>query len=213
MATLTDPAFQLLLARLFSDAERTQREFHEERRALLAEGFQQGSPPYAAAARKAHLAITPETGELLYLLARLREARTIVEFGTSFGVSTLHLAAALRDNGGGRLIATETEPTKAEAARRTLAEAGVDDLVEILLGDARETLRAKRPRPVDLLFLDGPGHLYVDVLKLLEPDLSPTAVIVADNAEARGYRTYLETHDHYVSVSFGTRVEVTLLSD
>src|SRR5262249_44615574 len=53
------------------------------------------------------LPVSRETGRLLYMLARSSGARTIVEFGASFGISTLHLAAALRDNGGGRLITTE----------------------------------------------------------------------------------------------------------
>ena len=57
------------------------------------------------------LAVSRETGALLYMLARSSGARTIVEFGTSFGISTLHLAAALRDNGGGRLITSEFEPS------------------------------------------------------------------------------------------------------
>lgn len=50
------------------------------------------------------LAVSRETGTLLYMMARSSRTRTIVEFGTSFGISTLHLAVALRDNGGGRLI-------------------------------------------------------------------------------------------------------------
>ena len=63
------------------------------------------------------LAVSRETGALLYMLARSIGAKTIVEFGTSFGVSTVHLAAALRDNGGGgRMITTEFEAFKAERA-------------------------------------------------------------------------------------------------
>jgi predicted O-methyltransferase YrrM len=71
------------------------------------------------------LAVSRETGMLLYTLARSCSARTIVEFGTSFGISALHLAAALRDNGGGRLITTEFEPTKVARARKHLAEGGL----------------------------------------------------------------------------------------
>ena len=68
-------------------------------------------------AKDIHMAVSPETGVLLYMLARGNAARTIVEFGTSFGISTIHLAAALRDNGGGRLIGTEFEPSKLAHAR------------------------------------------------------------------------------------------------
>src|SRR5919198_843555 len=75
------------------------------------------------------LPVSPETGVLLYMLARACRARTIVEFGTSFGISTLHLAAALRDNGGGRLITSEFEPSKGARARDNLAAGGLLDLV------------------------------------------------------------------------------------
>src|SRR6185369_8038650 len=87
------------------------------------------------------LPISRETGTLLYMLARSGRAKTIVEYGTSFGISTLHLAAALRDNGGGRLITSEFEPSKVARARENLASGGVLDLVEIRVGDALQTLR------------------------------------------------------------------------
>ena len=69
------------------------------------------------------LPVSRETGALIYMLARSSGARTIVEFGTSFGISTLHLAAALRDNGGGGLITSEFEPSKAARARKNLRQA------------------------------------------------------------------------------------------
>lgn len=78
-----------------------------------------------------------------------------MEFGTSFGVSTLHLAAALRDNGGGRVISTEFEPTKVARARANLCAAGLHDLVEIRVGDALETLARDLPEEIDLVLLDG----------------------------------------------------------
>jgi predicted O-methyltransferase YrrM len=130
----------------------------------------------------ASLAITPEVGELLYVLATARQARTIVEFGASLGFSTIHLAAAARDTGAGaRVISTEIEPDKAEIARRNLAEAGLDDLVDLREGDALETLRDVDE--VDLLFLDGWNNLYIPVLDLIEPSLSPAALVIADLSE------------------------------
>ncbi|KAA9159105.1 methyltransferase [Amycolatopsis acidicola] len=84
--------------------------------------------------------------------------------------------------------------------------------VEILEGDARRTLRRRWPEPIDLLFLDGPGGLYVEVLAMLEPELADAAVIVADNAEAPGYRDYLTAQERFVSVPVGSRVEVTLFA-
>lgn len=130
----------------------------------------------------APLAITPEVGELLYVLALARRPSTIVEFGASLGFSTIHLAAAARDMGAGaRVISTEIEPEKANAARKNLAEAGLRDVVDLRVGDALETLRDVDT--VDLLFLDGWNNLYVSVLDLLEPRLSAGALVIADLSE------------------------------
>ncbi len=106
------------------------------------------------------LAVSRETGTLLYMLARSGGARTIVEFGTSFGISTLYLAAALRDNGGGRLITSEFEPSKVARARDNLTAGGLIDLVEIREGDALQTLSVDLPETIDLLLLDGAKALY-----------------------------------------------------
>jgi len=133
--------------------------------------------------KDAPLAVSRETGQLLYMLARSSGARTIVEFGTSFGISTLHLAAGLRDNGGGRLITSEFEPSKAARARENLSAGGLIDLVEIREGDALQTLRADLPDTIDLVLLDGAKALYPDILDLLEDHLKPGAIIVADNAD------------------------------
>jgi predicted O-methyltransferase YrrM len=100
-----------------------------------------------------YMAVAPEVGRLLYLLARNRRTRTIVEFGSSFGISTIHLAAALRDNNnGGRVVTTELSASKVEAAQRNISEAGLSDLVEIRQGDALETLREGLPDEIDLVF-------------------------------------------------------------
>lgn len=137
----------------------------EVRRAAQTRGLHNdGQPGFYAAMRDAKLPVAPEFGALLYLFARSIGAANIVEFGTSFGVSTIFLAAALRDNGGGRIVTTEFVPEKAEAARRNLVEAGLDALVEIRVGDARETLAAGLAGPVDLLFLDATKALYLDIL-------------------------------------------------
>jgi predicted O-methyltransferase YrrM len=133
--------------------------------------------------KNAPLAVSRETGALLYMLARSSRARTIVEFGTSFGISTLHLAAALRDNGGGRLITSEFEPSKVARARDHLTAGGVIDLVEIREGDALQTLSVDLPDTIDLLLLDGAKALYPEILSLLESRLKPGAFIVADNAD------------------------------
>jgi len=126
----------------------------------------------------APLSITPEVGELLYVLAVARRPRTIVEFGASHGFSTIYLAAAACDVGACRVITTEIEPGKVEAAERNLAAAGLDDLVEMRVGDALTTLRDVPD--VDLLFLDGWNNLYEPVVDLLEPRLTPGALVIAD---------------------------------
>jgi predicted O-methyltransferase YrrM len=159
-----------------------------------------------------HLAVSKETATLLYMLARSTRARAIVEFGTSFGVSTLHLAAALRDNGGGRLIGTEFEPTKVGGARATIAAAGLDDLVEIRAGDAVETLARDLPETVDLVLLDGAKGLYSRVLSLLEPRLRAGALVVADNADwSPEYLARVrDLAGGYVSVPFASDVELSM---
>lgn len=158
------------------------------------------------------LAVSPETGRLLYMLARSSRARTIVEFGTSFGISTLHMAAALRENGGGRLITSEFEPSKAARARENLAAGGVADLVEIREGDALKTLAADLPDAIDLVLLDGAKALYSDVLDLLESRLRPGAVIVADNADyCPEYLARVRSPAAgYLSVPFDAEVEVSM---
>ena len=129
------------------------------------------------------LPVSRETGALLYMLARHAGVREIVEFGTSFGLSTLHLAAALRDNGGGHLITCEFEPSKVERARENIAAGELTDLVEIRVGDALQTLRDNLPDAIDLVLLEGAKSLYPQILDLLESRLRPGALIVADNAD------------------------------
>lgn len=158
------------------------------------------------------LPVSRETGKLLYILARATGARSIVEFGTSFGLSTLHLAAALRDNGGGRLITSEFEPSKAARARANFLSGGVSDLVELREGDAIETLAANLPEKIDLLLLDGAKSLYLDILRLLEDRLRPGAVIVADNADyCPDYLDHVGSATNgYLTIPFTDEVELTI---
>ncbi|WP_439356848.1 O-methyltransferase [Bradyrhizobium sp. DASA03007] len=165
--------------------------------------------------KDAPLAVSRETGTLLYMLARSSRARTIVEFGTSFGISTLHLAAALRDNGGGRLITSEFEPSKAARARDNLSAGGVIDLVEIREGDALKTLSTDLPDTIDLVLLDGAKALYSDILDLLEGHLRPGAIIVADNADdSPDYLARVRAPGSgYMSTAFAEDVELSMRID
>ncbi len=136
------------------------------------------------------LAVSPAYGRFLYMVARARKATRIVEFGTSMGISTIYLAAALRDNGGGHLIGSDLEPAKVTRARANLDTAGLADLVEIREGDALETLKDVGGE-VDLLLVDGAFSLYLPVLKLIEPQLKTGAVILGENAFDPGYLDYV----------------------
>lgn len=158
------------------------------------------------------LPVSRETGQLLYILARATRARSIVEFGTSFGLSTLHLAAALRDNGGGRLITSEFEPSKVAIANANFAAAGVSDLVELREGDALTTLSHDLPAAIDLLLLDGAKSLYRDVLALVQDRLRPGAVIVADNADyCPDYLEHVSSITNgYYTMSFTDDVELSI---
>jgi len=187
MTTLAEPTLSILLDRLFAEADAAEHARRHETESL--------SPEQRAADRADYrqfygrlkdqpLPVSRTTGKLLYLLARSIRARNIVEFGTSFGISTLHLAAALRDNGGGRLIGSEFEPSKIVRARQNLADGRLSDLVEVREGDALETLARDLPDSIDFVLLDGAKNLYPSILSLLEGRLRAGAIVVANNADA-----------------------------
>jgi predicted O-methyltransferase YrrM len=123
--------------------------------------------------------VAAEVGEYLYLMTVARRPSTVVEFGASHGVSTLYLAAALRDVGAGRLISTEILPDRAVKAREHLGRAGLKDIVEIREGDALDHLH-DLPGDVGLVMLDGRNAQYVPVLELIAPKLAAEAVVLAD---------------------------------
>ena len=159
-----------------------------------------------------HLPVSKRTGQLLYLLARGSGARNVVEFGTSFGISTVHLAAAVRDNGGGRVIGTEFEPSKLAHARSNLTKAGLSEQVELREGDALQTLARDLPDAIDLVLLDGHKPLYAQILALLESKLRAGAYIIADNADAcPDYVARVRAADSgYLSLAFDEDVELSL---
>lgn len=219
MNTLHSSPVAPLLARLFAEAAASQTQARamlgamppEERAARMRDPSSDYRQFYGLA-RELYLAVDPATANLLYLLARATRARAIVEFGTSFGVSTLHLAAALRDNGGGVVIGTDLEPSKIAIARANLTEAGLADLVELREGDALETLARDLPDSIDLVLLDGHKPLYARVLDLLAPRLRPGACLVADNADAcPDYLARVRNGDGtYLSLPFAADVELTV---
>lgn len=130
--------------------------------------------------RSTYLPVSRSQGNLLYLMARSIGARRIVEFGTSFGISTIYLAAAIKDNGGGVVIGSEIEPSKHAKAEEHLRDAKLASFADVRLGDALETLK-QVDAPIDMVLLDGWKDGYLPVLELLKPKLRPKAVVLADN--------------------------------
>jgi predicted O-methyltransferase YrrM len=126
-----------------------------------------------------YIPISREQGAMLYLLARAIEARRIVEFGSSFGISTIYLAAAARENGG-EVIGSEFEASKHEQATKNIAEAGLADYANVIFGDARETFKSIAA-PIDLVLLDGWKAMYIPVIEILKPKLRNGAVVLSDN--------------------------------
>ena len=133
-------------------------------------------------------------------------AKNIVEFGTSYGISTLYLAAAAKKNGG-RVITTEHLPHKAEAARRHFAAAGLADYIELREGDALETLQ-DIPGGIDFVLLDGWPNLVYPVFKLLEPKLAPRAAVAVDDVE--GYTPAMQDYLDYIRNPANGYVSATL---
>jgi len=152
MSVLNDPKLEGLLAALHARSD----EQLAALRSYDAERVNAALPPAAdeAARLKAFrsdklVALDRDKAEFCYQLCRAIDARRIVEIGTSYGVSTIYLAAALRDNlgaagGEGVVIGTEHEPEKARAARAHFQEAGLTRFIDLRQGDLRETLRQDR---------------------------------------------------------------------
>ncbi len=134
--------------------------------------------------RDKFVALDEDKAELCYLLGRTHGVRRAVEAGTSFGVSTLYLGAAVRDNGGGTVIGTELEHDKAAIARRHFTAAGLAEIVDLREGDIRDTL-APDDGPVDFLLLDIWIPLVRPTLEMVAPRMPVGAVLVADNTAKR----------------------------
>jgi predicted O-methyltransferase YrrM len=162
----------------------------------------------AEAMSEFYIPVTPEAGRLLYSLVRSTRPATVVEFGMSFGISAIHLASAVRDNGTGRVVTTELSTSKIAAAKKTFAQTGLDDVITILEGDALTTLKSL-DGPVDFVLLDGWKDLYLPVLELLEPRLHAGVLVVADNTSAQDTQPYLDRvrnpGNSYVSFNFSVR--------
>jgi len=196
---LCDPNADAVLARLDREAQAQtpeMRRYYDAKKQQAKRTTDPDSAADMAFVRDKFVALDPEKCDLCYMLCRSIKARRAVEFGTSFGVSTIYLAAAVRDTvradgGSGVVIGSEIEPTKARVANANLAEAGLADFVDIRVGDARQTLR-DAGGPVDFLLLDSWIPLVRPVMDAVAPQLRPGAIVVCDNVQMyeREYADY-----------------------
>ena len=136
----------------------------------------------------AYLPISKEQGAAIRQLIVQNDCKNVVEFGTSFGISTIYLADAVRQIGG-KVITTELLESKAARAKQNISKAGLSDYVEVRIGDAMETLK-EFSEPIDFLFLDGWKDLYLPLFQLLEPRFHAGTVIYADNMDMAGTQYY-----------------------
>lgn len=144
------------------------------------------------------MAIDAAKAEFCYGLVRAMRATRIVEAGTSYGASTLFLAAALSENLAadpelsGKIYCSEWEEEKASAAECYFSKAGVDQYIELRRGDILETLRDVEG-PIDFMLLDIWEPAQTQIVKMLSDRLRVGAVIIADNSENRySYREYFD---------------------
>jgi predicted O-methyltransferase YrrM len=164
--SLVDP----VLERVLADFERRAEE--EQRRTAAP-----GSP--GTNLDDLLLSVGREAGMLLYLLATGAQSRRILELGTSYGYSTVWLAAAARVTGG-KVVTLELKDFKIEYARQALTRAGLSTRVEFHAGDCLDTLQTL-PGPFDFVLLDVWKDIYLPCFELVHPKLAPGGIIVADN--------------------------------
>ncbi len=198
-ASLTEPRIHALLNALHADAERIDPP-------LLAAAEGKDPRERLAMLDGAFIPVDKDAGRFLYAVVRGAAPGTVVEFGTSFGISTIYMAAAIRDRGNGSIITTELHAGKAESARKNFEQAGLLNVIDLRVGDALQTLTHLKP-DVSVVFLDGWKNLYLPVLQLLEPVLAPGALIIADDLNLfpdvlKPYLAYVQQPTNgYISVT------------
>ena len=190
MSVLNDPKLEGLLASLHARSD----EQLAALRSYDAERVNEAQPPAAdeAARLKAFrsdklVALDRDKAEFCYQLCRAGNARRIVEIGTSYGVSTLYLAAAVRDNAARRRRRRRGDrhrirAREGKAARAHFAEAGLSRFIDLREGDLRQTLK-KIDGPVDFVLMDIWIAMARPALELVAPHLRPGAIVVCDNTE------------------------------
>jgi predicted O-methyltransferase YrrM len=176
--------------------------------------FQSMSPKEKSEIMKElYMAVDQEQGELLYTLARGSNAKSIFEFGTSFGISAIYLGTAALENKG-KVLTTELNEEKCKIALNNIQNAGLKKVITIVQGDALDTIRNSNIE-FDFVFLDGWKEMYLPVLKLLEKKLKKGSIIIADNvsfAQSKPYLNYVKTHKKFVSTTLTLNKDDTELS-
>jgi predicted O-methyltransferase YrrM len=144
------------------------------------------------------IALDRDKAEFCYALCRGLNARCVAEAGTSYGVSTIYLASAVRDNAApgephGIVIGTEHEPLKAKAARENFAAAGVAEFIDLREGDLRETLK-QIDRPVDFMLVDIWAPMARPALACVAPHMHSGSTVVCDNTKSyrKAYSDYFD---------------------
>lgn len=147
-------------------------------------------PMQPADFKDAYLAISKEQGNDLVEMIKANNIKNIVEFGTSFGISTLFLAQGVMQTGG-RIVTTELIASKAQKAIENFKNAGVNELIEVRIGNALETLKNYK-ETINLLLLDGWKDLYLPLFQLLEPNFDANTIVYLDNADMAESRLFLD---------------------
>ncbi len=185
---LADPRAEAVLGRLREQDERQSSSMKEHVGSQLRAHRNDGSRYLQVDTefyRDKVVALDPDKCDFIYLQCRALQSRRVAEVGTSFGVSTIYLAAAVRDNARvngteGVVIATENEPSKAAAAKQNFIEAGLAQVVEMREGDALDTLKDVGGL-LDFVLMDTWIPIVLPVLRLLVAHLRPGAMVVCDN--------------------------------
>jgi predicted O-methyltransferase YrrM len=164
--------------------------------------------------KDAYLSISQEQGIELVEMIKSNDIKKIVEFGTSFGISTLFLAqGALATDG--RIVSTELIPSKAKTAIENFKRAGVNELIEVRVGDAMETLK-EYEEPIDLLLLDGWKDLYMPLFQMLTPNYHKQTIIYVDNADMAESKSFLysvgQDEKYKVEFRYGGKVALIRLN-
>ncbi|MBU2020079.1 MAG: class I SAM-dependent methyltransferase [Bacteroidetes bacterium] len=200
---------ETLLSHLFAEAKKDRFKVLKGFAKSVLKGIQ------PADFKEAYLSISKEQGEDLKELIVANKLRNIVEFGTSFGISTLYLAQGAAETNG-HVISTELIESKALAARENFKKAGLNDRIEVRIGDAMETLENHK-ESIDLLLLDGWKDLYLPLFQMLELNFHGKTQIYVDNADMSETKAFLEVirrnTNYKMEAKFGGKVVLITVND